>query len=102
MRQQPEIKVQEASPQAKIVQGGKRTKPRREVPDVSSNETPTKVNLDLSVTMLRELDQLALLLNISRQAVIKNFVKDGLDRHFLSQRARDEVYGSNMVRNIEE
>ncbi len=102
MRQLPEIKVKEARPQAKIVQDGKRTKPRREVPDVPSTETITKVNLDLSMTMLLELDQLALLLNISRQAVIKNFVKDGLDRHFLGQRARDEVHVSNMSRNIQE
>ncbi len=85
-----ETQRQGARPQANKVQSGKRTKPRREVPDVSSSEAITKVNLDLSATMLQELDQLALLLNVSRQAVIKNFVKDGLDRHFLGQRARDK------------
>jgi hypothetical protein len=68
--------------------GPKRMKPRREVPDVSPKDEIIKVNIDLSETMLRELDQVAILLNISRQAVIKNFIKDGLDRHFLGQKAR--------------
>jgi hypothetical protein len=66
----------------------KRTKPRREVPDVAPKDEIIKVNIDLSETMLRELDQVAILLNISRQAVIKNFIKDGLDRHFMGQKAR--------------
>lgn len=66
----------------------KRSKPRREVPDISPSEQIIKVNIDLSETMLHELDSVAILLNISRQAVIKNFIKDGLDRHFLGQKAR--------------
>lgn len=74
-------------------QGGKtlkakRHKPRREVPDVASVGCVIKVNVDLSETMLSELDQVAILLNVSRQSVIKNFIKDGLDKHFLGQRAR--------------
>jgi hypothetical protein len=66
----------------------KRSKPRREVPDVASESTIIKVSIDLSETMLSELDQVAILLNISRQAVMKSFIKEGLDRHFIGQRAR--------------
>lgn len=92
---------QGARPQTKKFQGGKRTKPRREVPDVTPSEAIIKVNLDLSATMLHELDQLALLLNVSRQAVIKTFVKDGLDRHFVAKRARDESDWSKIGEHTE-
>jgi hypothetical protein len=70
------------------VSNRKRQKPRREVPDVIATEPIIKVNVDLTATMLGELEEVALLLNISRQAVIKSFIKDGLDRHFAGQSAR--------------
>ena len=73
---------------ASRVIGAKRAKPRREVPDVQAKGEIIKVNIDLSETMLSELDQVAILLNVSRQSVIKNFIKDGLDRHFMGQKAR--------------
>jgi biotin operon repressor len=38
--------------------------------------------------MLGELDELARALNISRQAVIKTIVREGLDRHYLAQQGR--------------
>lgn len=47
-----------------------------------------RVNVDFSEPMLNELDQLASELNISRQAVIKTMVRDGLDRHYVAAQSR--------------
>ena len=47
-----------------------------------------RVNLDLTATMLEELDKAARDLNVSRQAVIKTLVRQALDQHYLAQRAR--------------
>jgi Ribbon-helix-helix protein, copG family len=47
-----------------------------------------RVNLDLTASMLDELDQAAGDLNISRQAVIKTLVRQALDQHYLAKRAK--------------
>jgi hypothetical protein len=47
-----------------------------------------RVNVDFTVSMLQELDQAAAELNVSRQAVIKAFVRQALDQHHLAQSAR--------------
>jgi hypothetical protein len=47
-----------------------------------------RVNVDLTATMLEELDRAAQDLNVSRQAVIKTLVRQALDQHYLAQRAR--------------
>jgi hypothetical protein len=47
-----------------------------------------RVNVDFTATMLQELDQTAAELNVSRQAVIKTFVRQALDQHHLAQKAR--------------
>jgi hypothetical protein len=47
-----------------------------------------RVNVDLTATMLEELDRAAHELNVSRQAVIKTLVRQALDQHYLAQRAR--------------
>jgi hypothetical protein len=47
-----------------------------------------RVNVDFTGSMLQELDQAAAELNVSRQAVIKAFVRQALDQHHLAQRAR--------------
>jgi len=47
-----------------------------------------RVNVDFTASMLRELDQTAAELNVSRQAVIKAFVRQALDQHHLAQSAR--------------
>jgi len=44
-----------------------------------------KTNLDLTEEMLRELDDLADSLNVSRQAVIKVILRQALDQHRLAQ-----------------
>lgn len=47
-----------------------------------------RVNVDFTVSMLQELDQVAADLNVSRQAVIKGFVRQSLDWRYLARRAR--------------
>jgi hypothetical protein len=50
-----------------------------------------KVNIDLGEVMLGELDNLAETLNISRQAVIKMMLRQGLDNHFLAREAKRKI-----------
>jgi hypothetical protein len=54
-----------------------------------------RVNVDFSATMLDELDRTAKELNISRQAVIKTLVRQGLDQHYLAKgtRTRERLDG---------
>ena len=44
-----------------------------------------RVNVDFTVEMLHELDQIAAELNISRQAVIKTYLRQSLDQHNLAK-----------------
>ena len=62
--------------------------PPREVHKISASGDIVKVNVDLTESFLRELDAIAIFLNISRQAVMKMFLKDGVDRHYLAKQAR--------------
>ena len=48
-----------------------------------------RVNVDFAQDMLQELDVAAHELNVSRQAVIKIFVRQALNQHYLAQKARD-------------
>ena len=54
----------------------------------ASEKTVQRVNVDFAIEMLSELDQMANDLNISRQAVIKSLLKQGLDQHFIAKEAR--------------
>ena len=47
-----------------------------------------RVNVDVTSSMLEELDKAAQDLNVSRQAVIKTLVRQALDQHYIAQRAR--------------
>jgi len=51
-----------------------------------------RVNVDFTATMLKELDGAAKELNISRQAVIKTLVRQGLDRQYFAK-ARQRKLG---------
>jgi hypothetical protein len=51
-----------------------------------------RVNVDLTATMLKELDRAAEELNVSRQAVIKTLVRQALDQHYLARRARQSQH----------
>jgi hypothetical protein len=44
-----------------------------------------RVNVDFAVEMLQELDGVASELNISRQAVIKTYLRQALDQHRLAK-----------------
>lgn len=48
-----------------------------------------RVNVDFTAPMLEELDRQAQELNISRQAVIKTLLRQGLDRHYAARAHRD-------------
>ncbi len=48
-----------------------------------------RVNVDFSREMLTELDEAARRLNISRQAVIKTLVREGLDRRYMAASAHN-------------
>ncbi len=61
--------------------------------DVSAHFTNSftvvrRVNVDFTAPMLRELDDEATMLNVSRQAVIKTLLRDALDRRHLAAQAR--------------
>ena len=47
-----------------------------------------RVNVDFTVDMLKELDEIASELNISRQAVIKTFLRQALDQHYLAKKKK--------------
>ena len=47
-----------------------------------------RVNVDVTASMLEELDNAAQNLNVSRQAIIKTLVRQALDQHYLAQRSR--------------
>ena len=49
-----------------------------------------RVNVDFAQDMLNELDIAARELNVSRQAVIKIFVRQALNQHYMAQKARDD------------
>ena len=47
-----------------------------------------RVNVDVTAAMLAELDRAAGELNVSRQAVIKTLIRQGLDQHYLAEQGR--------------
>jgi hypothetical protein len=46
------------------------------------------IGIDLNKKMIDELNEAARRLNVSRQALIKRFIRRGLDEHYLDQKAR--------------
>lgn len=46
-----------------------------------------RVNVDFTATFLSELDIAAQHMNISRQAVIKSFLRQALDQHYMAKKA---------------
>ena len=47
-----------------------------------------RVNVDFNILMLEELDDIAGKLNISRQALIKSYLRQALDYHYSAQEHR--------------
>lgn len=48
-----------------------------------------RVNVDFGVDMLKELDAIARELNVSRQAVIKLYLRQSLNLHYLARRGME-------------
>lgn len=46
-----------------------------------------RVNVDFTTNMLAELDTVTSELNISRQAVIKTYLRQAMDQHYMAKRA---------------
>jgi metal-responsive CopG/Arc/MetJ family transcriptional regulator len=46
-----------------------------------------RVNVHFTLDMLKELDAVARELNISRQAVIKAYLRQALDKHYLARQS---------------
>jgi metal-responsive CopG/Arc/MetJ family transcriptional regulator len=46
-----------------------------------------RVNVDFTIDMLKELDAVAKELNISRQAVIKTYLRQALNQHYLARQS---------------
>ncbi|HMJ26310.1 MAG TPA: CopG family transcriptional regulator [Pyrinomonadaceae bacterium] len=46
------------------------------------------VGIDLNKALLEELNEAAKRLNVSRQTLIKRFIRRGLDQHYLAQKER--------------
>lgn len=46
-----------------------------------------RVNVDFTLDMLKELDAIARELNISRQAVIKTYLRQALDQHYMARQS---------------
>ncbi len=44
-----------------------------------------RVNVDFTEDMLSELDRVSSQLNVSRQAVIKLYLRESLDRHYIAK-----------------
>ena len=44
-----------------------------------------RVNVDFTLDMIKELDAVARELNISRQAVIKAYLRQALDQHYIAR-----------------
>jgi len=44
--------------------------------------------IDLNEKMIEELNEAAKRLNVSRQTLIKRFIRRGLDQHYLAQKSR--------------
>ena len=47
-----------------------------------------RVNVDFTLDMLNELDAIAKELNISRQAVIKTYLRQALDQHYIARQTQ--------------
>jgi Ribbon-helix-helix protein, copG family len=49
-----------------------------------------RVNVDFAEPMLEELDTAAREMNVSRQAVIKSLIRQGLDQRYLARNTREK------------
>jgi len=52
-----------------------------------------RVNVDFTLDMLKELDDIAKKMNISRQAMIKSYLRQALDQHYLAKQRQAATRG---------
>jgi hypothetical protein len=52
-----------------------------------------RVNVDFTLDMLKELDDIAKKMNISRQAMIKSYLRQALDQHYLAKQRHGKTMG---------
>jgi hypothetical protein len=52
-----------------------------------------RVNVDFTLDMLKELDDIAKKMNISRQAMIKSYLRQALDQHYLAKQRQTGTRG---------
>ena len=50
-----------------------------------------RVNVDFTLDMLKELDDIAKKMNISRQAMIKSYLRQALDQHYLAKQRHGKI-----------
>jgi len=53
-----------------------------------------RVNVDFTLDMLKELDNIAKKMNISRQAMIKSYLRQALDQHYLAKQRQAATSGT--------
>ena len=53
-----------------------------------------RVNVDFTLDMLKELDDIAKKMNISRQAMIKSYLRQALDQHYLAKQRQAATSGT--------
>ena len=53
-----------------------------------------RVNVDFTLDMLKELDDIAKKMNISRQAMIKSYLRQALDQHYLARQRQAATSGT--------
>jgi len=56
-----------------------------------------RVNVDFTADMLKELDEMAGELNISRQAVMKSFIRQALDQHYAARNKTGNLVGRRAI-----
>ena len=86
MKNKPKKKIPTAEEIAELAMKGK------DVSKFFTNKGEMKppiqrVNVDFTLDMLKELDGIAKELNISRQAVIKSYLRQALNQHYLARQA---------------
>ena len=53
-----------------------------------------RVNVDFTLDMLKELDDIAKKMNVSRQAMIKSYLRQALDQHYLAKQRQAATSGT--------
>jgi hypothetical protein len=86
MKNTPKKKIPTAEEIAELAMKGK------DVSKLFTNKGEMKppiqrVNVDFTLDMLKELDGIAKELNVSRQAVIKSYLRQALNQHYLARQA---------------